>query len=98
MQTVKGAPAPEPGDGRFGQPYGDDAAYIAALAAAYKDFAQTILAEREGKPRESRFVGVDPALRVATFNTIAARSIVPGADDSTAKWLDFTVPKVELLV
>lgn len=98
VQTVKGAPAPEPGDGRFGQPYGDDAAYIAALAAAYKDFAQTILAEREGKPRESRFVGVDPALRVATFNTIAARSIVPGADDSTAKWLDFTVPKVELLV
>ncbi len=97
VETVKGAPAPKPAANRFGAPYGDDTAYIAALAEAYKDFAQTILAERAGKPREGRCVGVDPALRVATFNDLAARSIAPGTDDTPAKWLDFVVPKVELL-
>lgn len=96
-ETVKSATAPTAGPNRFGEPYGDDAAYVAALAAAYADFAETIRAEREGKPREGLCVGVDPALRVATFNDLAARSIAPGADDSTAKWVDFTVPKVELL-
>lgn len=94
----KGATAPTEGPNRFAEPYGDDAAYVAALAEAYKDFAQTILAARAGEPRESACVGVDPALRVATFNATAARSIAPGADDSAAKWLDFCVPKVELLV
>ena len=71
---------------------------LAALAEAYRDFAQTILAARDGKPREGLCVGVDPALRVATFNALAARSIAPGADDAPAKWVDFAVPKVELLV
>ena len=94
---VAGAPVPTPGPNRFAEPYGDDEAYVAALAEAYRDFAQTILAEREGKPREGLCVGVDPALRVATFNDLAARSIAPGADDPTGKWVDFVVPKVELL-
>ena len=76
----------------------DSAATSAALAEAYKDFARAILAARGGRPYESACVGVDPALRVATFNATAARSIAPGADDSAAKWLDFCVPKVELLV
>ncbi len=97
-QTLKAAPKPAPAPGRFAEPYGDDPAYLAALAEAYRDFAQTILAARDGKPREGLCVGVDPALRVATFNALAARSIAPGADDAPAKWVDFAVPKVELLV
>ncbi len=96
-EAPKGAVAATQAATRFGEPYGDDAAYIAALTEAYRDFAQTILAAREGESFESRCVGVDPALRVATFNDTAARSAAPGADDSTAKWLDFAVPKVELL-
>lgn len=96
-ETTPGAVAATQAETRFGEPYGDDAAFIAALTEAYRDFTQTILAARAGKAFASRCVGVDPALRVATFNDLAARSVSPGADDSTAKWLDFAVPKVELL-
>lgn len=96
-ESPKGAVAATQAETRFAEPYGDDAAYIAALAEAYREFVATILAAREGKPFESRCVGVDPALRVATFNDTAARSIAPGADDSASKWVDFAVPKVELL-
>ncbi len=95
--VVKKAPVPKPGPGRFGEPYGDDATYVAALTEAYADFARFVVADRAGEPYETRCIGVDPALRVATFNDLAARSINPGTDDPTAKWLDFEVPKVELL-
>lgn len=96
-EIAQGAVAATRAATRFGEPYGDDAAFVAALTEAYRDFARLILAAREGKAFASRCVGVDPALRVATFNDLAARSIAPGTDDPTAKWLDFVVPKVELL-
>lgn len=96
-ETLKDAPVPTQSGTRFSEPYGDDAAYIAALSEAYRDFANLILAEREGKAYEMRCIGVDPALRVATFNDLAARSMVPYADDIPSKWMPFTVPKVELL-
>ncbi len=96
-ETIKDAPVPTQGANRFAEPYGDDAAYIAALAEAYRDFGQTILAAREQKAVETKCVGVDPALRIATFNDLAARSLQPGGDDSPNKWVPFVVPKVELL-
>ncbi|MGN1325170.1 MAG: Gfo/Idh/MocA family protein [Candidatus Spyradenecus sp.] len=95
--TVKGAPVPTQSPTRFGEPYGEDAAYIAALAAAYRDFAERIMAERAGKAPQSRCVDVDAALRVATFNDLAARSLTPLSDDAVVKWVPFRVPKVELL-
>ena len=95
--VVKGAPVPTQSPTRFGEPYGEDAAYIAALAAAYRDFAGRILAERAGKAYESQCVEVDAALRVATFNDLAARSLTPLSDDAVVKWVPFRVPKVELL-
>lgn len=96
-EAPKGATAPTLAPGRFGEPYGDDAAYIAALAEAYRDFAQTLIAARDGETFESRCVGVDPALRVATFNDLAARSAMPTSEDTSMKWVPFEVPKVELL-
>ena len=94
---LKEAPVPAPGPNRFAEPYGDDAAYVAALAQAYRDFAARVRAERAGKTYESHCVGVDAALRVATFNDLAARSLTPLSDDAVLKWLPFRVPKVELL-
>ncbi len=96
-ETVKGAPVPTQGANRFAEPYGDDAAYIAALTEAYRDFGKTILASREKKKYDMQCVGVDPALRIATFNDLAARSMMPSSDDSPMKWTPFVVPKVELL-
>ncbi len=96
-ETAKGAPVPTQGPNRFAEPYGDDAAYIAALAEAYRDFGQMILASREKKAYEMTCVGVDAALRVATFNDLASRSLLPSGDDSPTKWTPFVVPKVELL-
>lgn len=96
--TVKGAIVPTAGEKRFGEPYGDDAAFIGALAAAYQDFAQTILAARAGEAEPpAKTIGVDPALRVATFNDQAARSLTSSSEEMAAKWVPFVVPKVELL-
>ncbi len=97
VETVKGAPVPTLGVNRFGEPYGDDAAFIAALAEAYRDFANVVIASREKKKYAAKCVGVDQALRIATFNDLAARSMSPGTDDSPTKWTPFVVPKVELL-
>ncbi len=97
-KTVKGAPVPTLGENRFAEPYGDDAAFIAALAEAYKDFANVIYANREGKAYEMKCVGVDEALRVATFNELASRSVNQSVEMSPTKWLAFDVPKVELLI
>ena len=55
------------------------------------------MAERAGKAPQSRCVDVDAALRVATFNDLAARSLTPLSDDAVVKWVPFRVPKVELL-
>ncbi len=96
-KTAPGAPIPTASPNRFAEPYGDDAAYIAALTEAYRDFAQTIRAARAGEPFTGRCVGVDEALRVATFNDLAARSMFPNADDPQDKWLPFNVPEVKLL-
>lgn len=96
-EVVAGAVEPTAGAGRFGEPYGDDAAYVAALAEAYRDFARGVLAAQAGEAYEGRYVGVDAALRVATFNDLASRSIMPLADDLPVKWMPFRVPKVELL-
>jgi len=96
-RRASGATAPTAGPNRFREPYGDDEAFVAALAAAYADFARQVEAEREGRPAEGECVGVDLALRVATFNHLAAHALRPGADDSTAKWVPFAVPEVRLL-
>ncbi len=97
VETVKNAPVPTQAPTRFGEPYGDDAAYIAALTEAYRDVAALIRADRAKKPYTQRTIGVDPALRVATFNDAAARCLIPLADDAPCKWMEFKVPKVELL-
>jgi predicted dehydrogenase len=94
---VKGAVVPTASPSRFVEPYGDDEAYIAALAEAYRDFAQLILASREGKPYTPRCVGVDEALRVSTFNELASRSVNQSVETSPTKWMIFDVPKVALL-
>jgi predicted dehydrogenase len=95
--VVKDAPVPTASPKRFTEPYGDDEAYIAALAEAYRDFAQTIIAMREGKDYTMRCVGVDEALRVATFNELASRSVNQSVEASLTKWMVFDVPKVALL-
>lgn len=95
--VVKDAPVPTASPKRFAEPYGDDEAYIAALAEAYRDFAQTIIAVREGKDYMMRCVGVDEALRVATFNELASRSVNQSVEASLTKWMVFDVPKVALL-
>lgn len=98
VKTAKGAPVPTFGENRFTEPYGDDAAFIAALSEAYKDFAKVILANREGQSYEMKCVGVDEALRVATFNELASRSVNQSVEMSPTKWLAFEVPTVELLI
>lgn len=96
-KTVKNAPVPTAGPNRFAEPYGDDEAFVAALAEAYRDFAQVILAAREGKDYTMRCVSVDEALRVATFNELASRSVNQSVETSPTKWMLFDVPKVALL-
>ena len=99
--VVKGgrkAVAGVPGGGRFGEPYGDNAAYIAALAEAYREFTAQIVAARAGRTAPSnRTVTVDQALRVATFNATAAQGMLLPPEVETARWLPFRVPKVALL-
>ncbi len=97
VETVKAAPLPTLGEKRFEEPYGDDEAFITALAKAYRDFAGQIIATRQGKAYKPKFIGVDQALRVATFNDLASRNLMPNNDETPTKWIPFTVPKVELL-
>ena len=97
VNTVKQATKPTQGENRFAEPYGDDQAYIAALTEAYKDFAAGILADREGKEVVSNCVGVDTALRIATFNDLAYRSMVFTSEGRQEKWTTFRVPEVVVL-
>lgn len=96
-KTVAKAPVPTLGENRFSEPYGDDAAYIAALTAAYRDFAAAIIAECAGKTIAPNYVGVDAALRVATFNDLAYRNMVFTSEGRQDKWTAFKVPEVVLL-
>jgi predicted dehydrogenase len=97
VKTAKNAVAPTQGENRFAEPYGDDAAYIAALAAAYRDFSAAVVASRAGKKSVQNFIGVDPALRIATFNDLAYRNMVFTSEGRQEKWTEFKVPEVVLL-
>lgn len=97
VKTPRNATAPTVSPKRFGEPYGDDAAYIAALTAAYRDFTAAIIASRAGKKVKQTYVGVDPALRIATFNDLAYRSMVFTSEGRQEKWTPFKVPEVVLL-
>jgi hypothetical protein len=97
VHTVADAPVPTQSPTRFTEPYGNDAAYIAALAAAYKDFASEIIAYREGKEFTPEGVNVDTALRVASFNDLAYRSMVFTSEGRQEKWTNFRVPDVVVL-
>ena len=94
VNTIRQAAVPTQGANRFGEPYGDDAAYIAALAGAYRDFAAMIVADRAGKKVQPTCVDVDMALRVATFNDQAYRSMVFTSEGRQEKWTAFRVPEV----
>lgn len=97
VKSPKNAVAATAGKNRFAEPYGDDAAYIAALAAAYRDFAAAIIASRAGKKSVQNYIGVDAALRVATFNDLAFRNMVFTTEGRQEKWIEFKVPEVMLL-
>ena len=99
VKTSRGAPVPTAGPGRFGEPYGDDEAVIAALAEVYKDFAR-VVREAQADPKAQpvpRCIDVDWALRVATFNDAASRSLQSAGDEIPSKWVPFHVPEVALL-
>lgn len=96
-KTVRNAPVPTRGANRFAEPYGDDAAYVAALTANYRDFAAEIIAARTGKTAKTSYVNVDAALRIATFNDLAYRSMVFTSEGRQEKWTAFNVPEVVLL-
>lgn len=97
VKAPKAAVAATAGKNRFAEPYGDDEAYVAALAAAYRDFSAAIIAERAGKKSKENYIGVDLALRVATFNDLAYRSMVFTSEGRQEKWTEFKVPEVMLL-
>lgn len=97
VHTVADAPVPTQSPTRFAEPYGDDAAYIAALAEAYKDFASEIIAYRKGKEFTPEGINVDTALRVASFNDLAYRSMVFTSEGRQEKWTNFRVPEVVVL-
>lgn len=78
-------------------PYGNNAAYIAALAATYRAFAAT-LEKQKGKPQSAPadFMCVDEGLRTVAFADAVLRNTAPAEEGAPppAKWMPVVVPPV----
>lgn len=78
-------------------PYGNNAAYIAALAATYRSFAAT-LEKQKGKPQNppAEFMCVDEGLRTVAFADAVLRNTAPAEEGAPppAKWMPVVVPPV----
>ncbi len=97
VHTIDGAVVPTAGENRFAEPYGDDAAYIEALAQSYRAFAEVIRSNRAGSPVSNETISVDRALRIAAFNDASIRNASQVADLlAEQKWTPITIPEVTL--
>jgi len=80
-------------------PYGNNAAYIAALAATYRAFADNLEAIKTKKPQDAApkgFMTIEAGLRSVVFvDAVLRNTAVPeeGATPS-AKWTPFVVPPI----
>ncbi len=97
VYKIRNAVEGSQGANSFTEPFGDNAAYIAALADSYREFAAQIVAAKAGKALPTRSVSVDQALRVATFNAAISQGMQIPCDVPSDKWTLFRVPKVALL-
>jgi len=79
------------------QPYGDDEAYIDALAATYKTFADQVVAHKSGKKPAVRCCTVDEALRAVAFADAVTRNISSDPDKPAEKWTPVVVPEVQVI-
>ena len=92
-----GQPADNPPPGP--NPFGGDAAYISALAASYRSFAEHLrrtLARKSGSSALPGFMTMDEGLRAVTFvDAVLQNTAVPEEDEPLPdKWMPFVVPPV----
>lgn len=78
-------------------PYGNNPAYIAALAETYRSFAAYVAAPRKAAQRNSGlcFASTDEGLRAVAFvDAILKNTATPEEGQPAAKWTPFVVPPV----
>lgn len=98
VEEIADAPKSTQGPNRFKEPFGDDEAYIEALAASYREFVALLLSKRNDGNIESKSITIDEALRVAAFNDAAIRNAATTADIiAEQKWTPIIIPEVALL-
>ncbi len=101
-QTLTGGiPAEEPQPPFEPSPYGNNTAYIAALAESYRSFAAYLEAPKKAAQREGGlcFASVEEGLRAVAFVDAALKStaIPEEGQSSPAKWVPLVVPPVPSL-
>lgn len=78
-------------------PYGNNAAYIAALAETYRSFATYLATPRKAAQREGGlcFATVEEGLRAVAFvDAVLKNTAAEEGQPAPAKWLPFAVPPV----
>jgi predicted dehydrogenase len=96
QQLLTGGTAAEPAPVVLPTPFGNNAAYIAALAATYRAFIEHLTATKGKNVAPDGFVSVEEGLRAVAFaDAVLKNTAVPeeGAPPP-AKWMPFVVPPV----
>ncbi len=96
QQLVTGGVAAESAPVVLPTPYGNNAAYIAALAATYRAFSDYLTSPKGKASSAAGFVHVEEGLRAVAFvDAILKNTATPeeGAP-APAKWMPFVVPPV----
>ncbi len=93
-----GTPAGDPPPPVSPSPYGNNAAYIAALAESYRSFAAFLDAPKKAAQRDGGlcFARIDEGLRAVAFVDTALRNTAAPEDGlpPPAKWMPLVVPPV----
>jgi len=97
-QTLtSGGPAAEKATPALSGPYGNNAAYIAALAATYRSFAAS-LEKQKGKAQSNpvEFMCVDEGLRTVAFVDAVMKNTAPAEEGvpPPSKWAPVVVPPI----
>lgn len=76
-------------------PYGDNSAYISALAATYRSYAEVLTGKSSGSPL---FASIEDGLRgVAFIDTVLKNTTLDDEETPLPKWSEFEVPPVPVL-
>jgi predicted dehydrogenase len=98
QQVFAGGPSAEEPATSSPCPYGNNAAYIAALAETYRSFAAYLEAPKKAAQRDGGlcFASVDEGLRAVAFVDTVLKNVAPPEEGQPApsKWMPFAVPPV----